>query len=151
MSASGSIVLGYGGPLRTALVGLLDWADRWYEELPWHKGERLGPRGERVAARYLRRRGYRIVARNFRAAGGEIDLVAMDNGTLVFVEVKTRSGTVAGLPQEAVDLRKQARIRRAAAAFANRNRVGGRSLRFDVIAIIGVGRHRSLELLKDAF
>ncbi|MGH8011160.1 MAG: YraN family protein [Candidatus Binataceae bacterium] len=151
MAASDLFVIRCVAQIRLALLGLLDWVDRLCEELPWCERQKLGPRGERIAARHLSRRGYRIVARNFRAADGEIDLVAMDNGTLVFIEVKTRSGTAAGLPQEAVDLRKQARIRRAAAVFASRNRAGGRSMRFDVIAIIGVGRRRSLELLKDAF
>ena len=59
------------------------------------------------AEKYLRRNGYRIVKRNFRAAGAEIDLVAMDGDTLVFVEVKTRRSRDAGAPEEAVDERKQ--------------------------------------------
>ena len=77
----------------------------------------LGRRGERAAEKYLRRNGYRIVARNFRAAGAEIDLVAMDGETLVFVEVKTRRSRISGAPEEAVDERKQTRMRRAAEGF----------------------------------
>ena len=66
----------------------------------------LGRRGEGIAARYLRRCGYRILERNFRAAGAEIDLVAADRETLVFVEVKARSSGALGTPAEAVDARK---------------------------------------------
>lgn len=112
---------------------------------------RLGAWGERVAARHLKRAGYRIVSRNFRAAGAEIDLVALDGETLVFVEVKTRLGARAGDPQEAVDWRKQSTIRRAAAIFASRNRAESRPIRFDVVAIAGDGVERRVEILKDAF
>jgi putative endonuclease len=113
--------------------------------------KRLGDAGERMAARHLRRRGYRIVARNFRDGGGEIDLVAMDGETLVFVEVKTRRDDAAGAPLEAVDARKQERLRRAAQAFAARHRAARRAMRFDVVAISGSGRSRRIELIQDAF
>ena len=112
---------------------------------------RLGAHGERIAARHLKRSGYRIVSRNFRAAGAEVDLVAMDGETLVFVEVKTRLGDGAGAPQEALDRRKQAHIRRAATIFAARNRAESRPIRFDVVAIAGAGSNRRIEILKDAF
>ncbi|MGH7932476.1 MAG: YraN family protein [Candidatus Binataceae bacterium] len=132
-------------------VGLGDWLDRWCEELPWRQRIALGRRGEAAAGRHLKRCGYRILARNFHVAGGEIDLIAMDRATLVFVEVKARSGAAAGLPEEAVDARKQGRIRRAAAIYAARNRAGTHEIRFDVVAIMGVGRKRRLEIFKDAF
>lgn len=112
---------------------------------------RLGPRGEREAERYLRRRGYRIVARNFKAAGAEIDLVALDGKTLVFIEVKTRLDNGAGTPEEAVDARKQHRLRRAAEVFAARNRASDREMRFDVVAVAFEGRQPRLEVFKDAF
>lgn len=75
----------------------------------------------------------------------------MDRETLVFVEVKTRSSTQFGAPAEAVDERKAERIRRAAGIYLRRNHAAQRLARFDVIAIIGAGRARRLELLKDAF
>ncbi len=127
--------------------------DRWYEELPWRRRMPLGRRGEEIAARHLRRCGYRILERNFRAAGAEIDLVAADRGTLVFVEVKTRSSAALGAPAEAVDARKAERIRRAAGVYLRRIQAGGaeRPARFDVVAIIGTGRKSRLELLRDAF
>ena len=111
----------------------------------------LGQRGERAAERHLKRCGYRIVARNFRAAGAEIDLIAMEGETLVFVEVKTRSGDSAGAPVDAVDQRKQDRMRRAAEVFAARSRAGDRLMRFDVVAITSGSGDMKLELLKDAF
>jgi putative endonuclease len=110
----------------------------------------LGREGERMAERYLRRRGMRIVARNFRASGAEIDLVAMDRGTLVFVEVKRRAGLEAGAPEEAVDERKREQIRRAAEFFVARNRAGEFPMRFDVVAITGPAPAR-IEHFKDAF
>lgn len=112
---------------------------------------RYGRSGERMAERYLRRLGYRIAARNFRAAGGEIDLVAIDGKTVVFVEVKRRSGVGAGAPEEAVDDRKQERLKRAAHAFTERFKVADRPVRFDVVAIRDEGRHHHLDHLKDAF
>jgi putative endonuclease len=112
---------------------------------------RFGRGGERMAERHLLRLGYRIAARNFRAAGAEIDLVAIDKGTVVFVEVKRRNGGGAGAPEESVDERKQERIRRAAETFAQRYRAGDHPMRFDVIAITDKGRRHRLAHLKDAF
>ncbi len=111
----------------------------------------LGRRGERAAERHLRRNGYRIVARNYRAAGAEIDLVAIDGETLVFVEVKTRRSRAAGAPEEAVDERKQTRMRRAAEVFATRYRADDREMRFDIIAVDASGKRLEIELLRNAF
>ncbi len=111
----------------------------------------LGRRGERAAEKYLRRSGYRIVARNFRAAGAEIDLVAMEAETLVFVEVKTRRSRDAGAPEEAVDERKQKQIRRAAEIFATRYRADEVEMRFDIVAVDASGRRLEIELLRNAF
>lgn len=118
---------------------------RLREELP------LGRRGERAAEKYLKRKGYRIVARNFRAAGAEIDLVAIDGETLVFVEVKTRRSRTSGAPEEAVDERKQLRMRRAAEVFLARYRAGDKELRFDVVAVDASGKRLEIELLRNAF
>jgi putative endonuclease len=111
----------------------------------------LGRRGERAAERYLRGNGYRIVARNFRAAGAEIDLVAMEGDTIVFVEVKTRRSRAAGAPEEAVDERKQTRMRRAAEVFARRYRADEVEMRFDIIAVDASGKRLEIELLRNAF
>src|SRR5215472_14990996 len=111
--------------------------DRWYEEMPWRKRVPAGRRGEQIATRHLKRCGYLILARNYRAAGAEIDLVALDESTLAFVEVKSRVGSGFGTPVEAVDREKRERIRRAARAFAEWRGVPDLPTRFDVVALRG--------------
>ena len=128
---------------------LIARASAWIAEL--RARVPLGRRGERAAEKYLRRNGYRIVKRNFRAAGAEIDLVAMDGDVLVFVEVKTRRSRDAGAPEEAVDERKQKQIRRAAEMFAMRYREDEIEMRFDIVAIDASGERLEIELLRNAF
>jgi putative endonuclease len=94
---------------------------------------RLGAEGEARAAAHLARAGYRIVDRNVRAGGVEIDLVAERAGLVVFVEVKTRRSRARGAPEEAVDARKRARLARGAAAWLRERRLRFRRARFDVI------------------
>ncbi len=98
----------------------------------------LGAEGERRAARHLARRGYRIVARNLRVGGVEVDLVARRGRRVVFVEVKTRRGDRFGAPEESLTARQRARLVRAAGAWlAAYRRDGGRvalEVRFDLIA-----------------
>src|SRR5215208_1563610 len=77
----------------------------------------LGDRGEELAARYLAQQGYRVLARNHRTSFGELDLVAEDGAEIVFVEVKTRFGTLETMPQESVNPRKVDRLTRLAEAF----------------------------------
>jgi putative endonuclease len=95
----------------------------------------LGQRGEAVAARYLRRRGYKILARSDRTKPGEIDLVMADHGTVVFIEVKTRQSHDAGHPADAVDEPKQRRLTRLAVTFLKRHGLLDYPARFDVVAI----------------
>jgi putative endonuclease len=99
----------------------------------WRK--RLGRRGEDEAARCLERKGFRLVERGFRALRGEIDLIAWDGETLVFIEVKTRTGPDCGPPEEAVTASKQRQIRRIAEAFLSDSGLGVPFCRFDVVAI----------------
>jgi putative endonuclease len=94
----------------------------------------LGAEGEARAARHLAGRGYRIVDRNVRAAGVEIDLVARRGALFVFVEVKTRRSRAQGAPELAVDARKQGRLARGAAAWLREHPQPARRVRFDVIA-----------------
>jgi putative endonuclease len=93
----------------------------------------LGDRGERAAARYLRRRGLRVLYRGFRTRLGEIDLIARDGDTLVFVEVKARRQ---GVPAEAVTPEKQRRITLAALYFLRKYGLLDIRSRFDVVAIV---------------
>lgn len=93
----------------------------------------FGDRGERAAARFLRRRGCRILLRGYRTPQGEIDLIARDGDTLVFVEVKSRRR---GEPAEAVTPEKQRRLTLAALHFLKANRLLDTPCRFDVVAIV---------------
>ena len=94
----------------------------------------IGQQGEEIAARFLERAGYRILARNWRVGRLELDLVARDGETIVFVEVKARRPGPQS-PSEAVDRRKRARLRKAAARWIARNRDRASEYRFDVVAI----------------
>ena len=96
----------------------------------------LGDRGEIAAERFLLRKGWYIVARGFETEMGEIDLIAVDHDTVVFVEVKTRVSTLRGLPEEAVDEKKQQKIAMMAEAFIRRFQLRQQHFRFDVIAIL---------------
>ncbi len=91
---------------------------------------------EERACGYLRSLGYAIVARNWRWRGGEVDIIARDGGTLVFVEVKARSSPRFGLPAEAVGRRKRGKLIAAAKAFLGRD-AGRIPIRFDVVAVLG--------------
>ena len=101
----------------------------------WLRRKTLGQRGEAAAAGYLRRRRYKLLARGDRFGPGELDLVALDRGTIVFVEVKTRQSDDAGRPEEAVDEHKQRRLTRLAVTFLKRYGLLERPARFDVIAV----------------
>lgn len=96
----------------------------------------LAEKGENLAWMYLRRKGYRLLARNYRAPGGEIDLVVEKSRTLVFVEVKTRSSSTCDEALEAVDGRKRERMGRAALSFLRCYRGKAEIFRFDVVAVL---------------
>lgn len=95
----------------------------------------LGTFGEDLAAQYLEGQGFRIVARNVRLRGGELDIVAWDGPVLVFVEVRSRRGGRMGLPEESVDARKRRRLTALALAYLQLNRIRGVNCRFDVVGI----------------
>ena len=101
----------------------------------WRWGLPLDQRGERAAERLLKRQGYRIVGRRERSRLGELDLVAVDGRTVVFVEVKTRQSLAAGEPAEAVDAAKQQRVARAAWGYLKRHGLLDYPARFDVVAV----------------
>ncbi|HEX8803420.1 MAG TPA: YraN family protein [Acidimicrobiales bacterium] len=124
---------------------------------PRHHRQRLGARGEQLAADWYAARGYEVVARNWRCRDGEIDLVVRRDGVLVFCEVKTRTSSRFGVPAEAVTVPKQRRLRALAVRYlaeqaASGGAGGGGSgrrveLRFDVAAVMG-GR---VEVIEAAF
>jgi putative endonuclease len=96
----------------------------------------LGKHGEQLAAEYLQRAGFRILARNWRCAEGEIDIVAADRRALVAVEVKTRSGTGFGTPLEAVTRKKRNRLRRLAVQWVVAHGVLFDEVRVDVVEVL---------------
>jgi putative endonuclease len=100
------------------------WWRRWF-----------GSRSERAAARFLRRVGYRIVARNYTCPHGELDLVAVDGRCVVFVEVRSTGTDNPERPAASVDARKQTRLTNLALYFLQQHRILNQAARFDVLAI----------------
>ena len=107
----------------------------------------LGRKGEAVAEARMRREGYRILERNYRNAYGEIDLIAVEGETLVFVEVKSRRTGTYGPPEMAVDRKKQRRISRAALGYLTARGGASRPCRFDVVSVQG----DAVDLIRNAF
>lgn len=101
----------------------------------WPRAKTLGQRGEATAARFLEKKGYLIVARSDRMRHGELDLVAVDQRTVVFVEVKTRRSHEAGHPADAVDDDKQRQLTRLALMYLKRHHLLEYPARFDVVAV----------------
>ncbi len=100
------------------------WWRRWF-----------GNRSERAASRFLKRLGYRIVARNYSCPIGELDLVALDGGCIVFVEVRSTASEDSSKAALSVDYNKQKRLTNLALRFLQAKRLLGRSARFDVLAV----------------
>lgn len=112
-----------------------DWLScRW----PWSSASEtpLGELGERAAVSYLRRKKYLVVDRNVHFREGEIDIVAVDGRTVVFVEVKTRRSADKGDPWEAVDRAKQGKIISAASIYLNREDLLDQQIRFDIVSVV---------------
>lgn len=128
------------------------WVQHWLARLRPRQLP-LGQRGERYAARWLRRQGYRIVAGGNRTRYGEIDLIAVDGETVVFIEVKTRRSYEVGDAAAAVNIEKQKRIVRTALAFLKQHHLLEYSARFDVVAIVWPDGAAApdLEHIKSAF
>lgn len=114
-------------------MGPRAWIARWL--LLLFPAKPLGRRGEDAAARYLQSQGFRILARGDRSRSGEVDLVALDHDTVVFVEVKTRRSAEAGHPSTAITPDKERRLTRAAVTWLKRHRLLENRARFDVVAI----------------
>jgi putative endonuclease len=111
----------------------------------------MGHSGEEAAVRALRKSGLTILERNYRCRYGEIDVVARDGITLVFCEVKARATDRWGDPSEAVDHRKQGRLRRLAAEWLSSHPVGTVEIRFDVVSVIVRDGRTELRHIVDAF
>jgi putative endonuclease len=113
--------------------------------------QELGKLGEDLAVRELERRGYAILARRFRTRHGEIDIIARDGGTLVFVEVKARETAEFGTAAEAVTRWKQRRLVRMAGYYLNSVRGEIPACRFDVVTIMLDGAQPAIEVYRGAF
>ncbi len=108
----------------------------------------IGMAAEKTACRFLELQGYEILERNFAAKTGEIDIIARQGGLLVFVEVKYRRNAACGYPAEAVDAKKQMKLRQTAAVYLKKKGIPfSRPMRFDVVEILG----KKIRVIKNAF
>src|SRR5437879_9981733 len=138
---------------------IADLSNRWRSRFLPSKASsqpqhlRRGAHGEKLASRFLRREGYKILYRNFKGrSGGEIDIVCRHNDTLVFVEVKTRTREDFGRPFTAVDRNKQKRIARGGLAWLRLLNNPDILFRFDVVeVIIGEGTQPHVEIIRNPF
>jgi len=111
----------------------------------------FGELGERIAERWLRRRGWRIVQRRFRSGHRDIDLVVERDGTVAFVEVKARKGAGFGGPVQAVNYRKRKQLERSAMAWIDRHGREAESYRFDVVGVLLNGAEVRICHVENAF
>ncbi len=110
----------------------------------------LGKKGEDRAARFLSKQGYKILERNYRTPSGELDLIALHQGAVVFIEVKTRTSDAFGAPELAVTPQKQRRMIKAALGYIKRKKFHQVPCRFDVVAI-SAASEKEIELIQNAF
>ena len=96
-----------------------------------------GRKGERIACRFLLKKGFDVLARRYRSRSGELDIIAFEKETLVFVEVKSRSSRKFGEPWEFVDWQKQQILRRTAEDFIADHDLGQYAYRFDIVSVLG--------------
>lgn len=119
---------------------------------PLFRRRSLGERGELLAADYLRKKGYRVLTRNFQTVGGEIDIVAREGDVLIFVEVKTRRSDEQRQPWQQVNRAKQHRMTRAARAYLRHYQQRTPPARFDVVSIVWPETHKPrIEHFTNAF
>lgn len=106
-----------------------------------------GTTGEELAVKFLKKRGYRIICRNFRTKAGEIDIIARDGKTTVFVEVKLRENTVFGYPAEGVIKTKITHLKKAALSYLIQKGISDTPCRFEVVSILKEGDGYRIDLL----
>ena len=111
----------------------------------------LGKAGEDFTCDYLKKHGVKVLARNYRAKKGEIDIVAQDGADLIFIEVKTRSSDLYGTAGQAVTYRKQQMIIKTAQWYIMQNNVKEFNVRFDVAEVSASGKDMSVNYIKNAF
>jgi len=111
----------------------------------------IGKEGEKIAADYLKKNGYRIDELNYRCPIGEIDIIAHDRNDVVFVEVKSRKSAALGYPEEAVGNRKQRKMSQLALWYLQEKKLDKTCARFDVVAILALPSGHDIRLIKNAF
>ena len=116
------------------------------------KTKEYGEKAEDIAAKYLEKSGYEIIEKNFTTKLGEIDIIAKDNDTLVFVEVKARTSLKFGLPEHSITYTKQRKISKVALLYlkARKQITKNKKARFDVVSIL-TGKEFKIRLIKNAF
>jgi len=110
-----------------------------------------GKLGEDLAVAYLRKAGYRILAQNYRCLHGEVDIIAQDGDSIVFIEVKSRKSETFGEPQEAVGLEKQKKLSRISLHYLQQRHLETCNARFDVMAVKLLPDGTRIELIQNAF
>ena len=111
----------------------------------------LGKEGELFAVKYLKKQGYKIKEQNYKTHLGEIDIIALEDKTIVFIEVKTRKSAGYGAPFEAVNNRKQGQITKTAQHYLLTKKIKNSAVRFDVLSLIRSREAYEAELIKNAF
>ena len=113
----------------------------------------FGEESERLAAKFLRQRGYLILARRFRTKLGEVDIVAKDKDALVFIEVRSRNSDEFGAPSESVNYKKQRHIIKSAFIYLAKHKLEDVDMRFDVISVLACREFGAIKIehIKDAF
>lgn len=110
-----------------------------------------GDKGEAAAARFLKRRGFRVLDRNWRHRQWELDLICRDGDTIVFVEVKTRKAGTMGIPADGLTRAKQARLVKAASQYLTRKKLWDEPCRFDLAGVVDTGDSMEVEHTENAF
>ena len=129
--------------------GFITDTDHGHE--PRREKKELGKKGEEKALRFLKKKGYRIIEQNYVCKLGEMDIIAKEKDTLVFVEVKTRTSMAFGPPQLAVTKFKQRQLSKVALNFLKEKKLEDIKARFDVVAILLPPEREEIELIRDAF
>ncbi len=113
---------------------------------------KIGQEAEATAVSFLKKKGFKILYKNYRTPVGEIDIIAKEKDTIVFIEVKARTSTYYGLPKEAVTAKKQQQIIKTALWYLKEKQLHNKSkIRFDVIAILLTNNKTKIEHIKEAF
>jgi len=113
---------------------------------------KFGSRGEEIAVEFLVKNGYKILFKNFRVGRmGEIDIIAQENEYICFIEVKTRSSLLFGMPSEAVNRKKQERIIRVAQVFLSQRGLSERNIRFDIAEVLREKNEIKINIIRNAF